>query len=198
MHTFLRSRPVHLHQPRASPLLNFEWLSELPYYFAFQAWGLQRYCSPVYLVDAVARLCRGVLPGPAAGRQPRATRALVSMAGVALGCYSIGPQMHHFGWLCLMHRSCSCWSVFSETGKGLWALPLLFAVWINLHASWVFGFVVMGSVYRLGSGRRPAGTYVAAERWTPAQLRKLLLAYRRVGGCAVGQPLWLQTGVVPL
>lgn len=170
-HTFLRS-DLYTFTSAGVPLLNFEWLSELPYYLAFQSWGLQGilavYLVVLWLVFAAVyylALRKGANPGEA---------ALVSMVGVALGSYSIGPHMHHFGWLCLMLVMVVL-ERFQETGKGLWALPFLFAVWINLHASWVFGFVVIGAyiVSGLVEGR---WNNVVADRWTPAQLRKLLLA----------------------
>ena len=39
-HSFLRT-DLYTFTVAGAPLLNFEWLSELPYYFAFQAWGLR-------------------------------------------------------------------------------------------------------------------------------------------------------------
>jgi len=55
-------------------------------------------------------------------------------------------------------------------------LPPLFALWINLHGSWVFGFVVMGIFIVSGMVEGQWGS-VAAERWTPAQLRRLLVVF---------------------
>lgn len=155
-----------------APLLNFEWLSELPYYFAFRAWNLHGLLAVYLLVlwlifGSVYYLAlrRGASCGDA---------ALVTMTGVALGCYSFGPRMFHFGWLCLavlllvLER-------FQRTGNGLWVLPPLFALWINLHASWVFGFVVIG-IYIVSGLVQGQWNNVLAERWTPVQLRKLLVA----------------------
>ena len=124
-----------------APLLNFEWLSALPYYFAFQSWGLRGLLA-VYLValwlifGAVYYLAvqRGASFGDA---------ALISVGGVALGSYFFGPRLFHFGWLCLVGVLLVL-QRFERTGKGLWVLPPLFALWINLHASWVFGFMVLG------------------------------------------------------
>jgi len=170
-HSFLRA-DSYTFTAAGSPLLNFEWLSELPYYFAFEAWGLHGLLA-VYLVVLwlifggvyYLALRRGANCGDA---------ALVTAAGVALGGYSFGPRMHQFGWLCLtvlllvLER-------FQQTGKGLWVLPPLFALWINLHGSWVFGFVVIG-VYAVSGLVEGPWNNVMAQRWTPAQLRKLLVA----------------------
>jgi len=83
--------------------------------------------------------------------------------------------MLHFGWVCLMVLLLLL-ERFQGTGKGLWVLPPLFGVWINLHGSWVFGFVVMGIYVVSGLAEGQWGS-VAAERWTPAQLRKLLVVF---------------------
>jgi hypothetical protein len=170
-HSFLRA-DSYTFTAAGSPLLNFEWLSELPYYFAFEAWGLPGllavYLAVLWLIFGgvyYLALRRGANCGDA---------ALVTAAAVALGGYSFGPRMHHFGWLCLtilllvLER-------FQQTGKGLWLLPPLFALWINLHGSWVFGFVVIG-IYVVSGLVEGRWGVVTAERWTPAQLKKLLLA----------------------
>jgi hypothetical protein len=170
-HSFLRA-DLYTFTTAGAPLLNFEWLSELTYYLAFRAWGLGGllavYMVLLWLIFGVVyylALRRGANCGDA---------ALVTMAAVALGYCSFGPRMHHFGWLCLavlllvLER-------FQRTGKGLWLLPPLFALWINLHGSWVFGFVVMGTYIVTGLVEGQWNN-VVAERWTPAQLKKLLLA----------------------
>jgi hypothetical protein len=169
-HAFLRA-DLYTFTSAGAPLLNFEWLSELPYYFAFQAWGLHGLLA-VYL--AVLWLIFGAVYYMALRRGANCSdAALVTMAGVALGSYSFGPRMLHFGWLCLavlllvLER-------FQRTGKGLWVLPPLFALWINLHGSWLFGFVVIG-IYIVSGLVEGRWNNVVAERWTPAQLKRLLL-----------------------
>ena len=170
-HSFLRA-DLYTFTAAGTPLVNFEWLSELPYYFAFQAWA-QRGLLAVYLVllwmifAAVYYLAlrRGANCGEA---------ALVTMAGVALGCYSFGPRMLHFGWVCLLALLLVL-DRFQRTGKGIWVLPPLFALWINLHGSWIFGFVILG-IYIASGLVEGRWSNVVAERWTHGQLRKLLIA----------------------
>ena len=171
-HSFLRT-DLYTFTVAGAPLLNFEWLSELPYYFAFQAWGLRgllaMYLVLLWLIFAgvyYLALRRGASFGDA---------ALVTMAGVAVGSYSFGPRMLHFGWLCLIILLLVL-EHFERTGKGLWLLPPLFALWINLHGSWVFGFVVIG-IYIIAGLVEGHWNNVAAQRWTPSQLKKLLLAF---------------------
>jgi hypothetical protein len=99
---------------------------------------------------------------------------LVTMAGVALGSYSFGPRMMHAGWVCLVLLLLVL-DRFEARGKGLWLLPAIFALWINLHGSWPFGFVVLGIF--IGCGMVEGHWHnVVATRWTGKQLRRLLLA----------------------
>jgi hypothetical protein len=171
-HTFLRA-DLYTFTTAGAPLLDHQWLSELAYYLAFRAWGLHGLLA-VYLVvlwlifGAVYYLAlrRGANCGDA---------ALVTMAAIALGSYSFGPRTHQFGWLCLtvlllvLER-------FQRTGKSLWMLPPLFALWINLHGSWVFGFVVM-AIYIVSGLVEGQWNNVVAERWTHAQIRQLLVVF---------------------
>jgi hypothetical protein len=169
-HSFLRA-DLYTFTTAGAPLLDHQWLSELPYYFAFQAWGLRgllgMYLVLLLLIFAAIyylALQRGAGPGDA---------ALATMAGVALGCYSFGPRTLHFGWLCLVVLFLVL-ERFQRTGRGLWVLPPLFALWINLHGSWIFGLVVIGA-YIVSGLVQGQWNNVVAERWTPAQLRKLLI-----------------------
>ena len=169
-HAFLRA-DLYTFTAAGVSLVNYEWLSELPYYLAFRAWGLGGLLAVclvlLWLIFAAIyylALQRGANAGDA---------ALVTMAGVALGCYSFGPRMLHFGWLCLMVLFLVL-ERFQQTGRGLWVLPPLFALWINLHGSWVFGFVVIGA-YIVSGVVEGQWNNVVAERWTPAQIRRLLV-----------------------
>jgi hypothetical protein len=171
-HSFLRA-DLYTFTAAGTPLLNFEWLSELPYYFAFQAWGLRGllaiYLSLLLIIFAAVyylAMRRGANCAEA---------ALVTMAGVAIGWYSFGPRMLHFGWLCLVVLMVVL-EHFESTGKGLWVLPPLFVLWINLHGSWPVGFVVLGAciVSGLMEGR---WNNVVATRWTRCELRSLLVIF---------------------
>ncbi len=168
-HTFLRA-DLYTFTSAGTPLVNFEWLSELPYYFAFRSLG-QSGVLAVYLV--VLWLIFGGVFYLALRRGANCADAgIVTMVAVVLGSYSFGPRMLHFGWLCLTAQLLLL-ERFQRTGKGLWVLPPLFALWINFHGSWVFGLVVMGIYISSGLVEGQWNTIVA-ERWTPVELRKLL------------------------
>ena len=170
-HSFLRA-DLYTFTTAGAPLLNHEWLAELPYYAGFKAFGLQGLLA----VNAIV-LCliygamyylacrRGADPGDA---------AIVTITAVILGLYSSGPRMHNFGYMC-MALLLIILERFQQTGKGLWLLPPLFAVWVNLHGSWLLGFVLMGIYLVSGLVKEDQGR-VFAEPWDRAKSGKLLLA----------------------
>ena len=169
-HTFLRA-DTYTFTSAGAALLNHEWLAELPYYIGFREFGLRGLAAVNVMVLCLVfggmyyLACRrGADCGDA---------ALVAVAAVILGMYTAGPRMHNFGYLCLTVLLIAL-ERFQETGKGLWLLPPLFAVWINLHGSWVFGIVVIG-IYLVSGLVKHGHGRVEAEPWKPGQLRTFLL-----------------------
>ena len=155
-----------------SPWLDYEWLSESAFFLGFKAMGLQ----------GVLAACFGVLVLIYIGVYYRSCRAgadckdatLTTLLAIFLGVVSIGPRTLLFGWLCMVGLLLVL-DRFQRTGKGLWLLPPLFALWINLHGSWVFGMVVLVLAIASGLVEGEWGL-VVARRWTPGELKKLLLA----------------------
>ena len=156
-----------------SPWMNFEWLSEIPYFLAFNAKGLQGLVGVYFVVLALIfvgvyyRACR-------AGADCK-NATLVTLLSIFLGVVSLGPRTLLFGWLCMVALLLVL-DRFKRTGKGLWLLPPLFAIWINLHDSWVFGLVVLALMIASGLVEGEWGL-VVARRWAPAELKKLVLAF---------------------
>jgi hypothetical protein len=153
-----------------SPWMNFEWLSEVPFFLAFKAMGLQGlllvYFALLVLIyiGVYHRSCR-------AGADCK-DATLATLLAIFLGVVSIGPRTLLFGWLCMVGLLLVL-DRFQRTGKGLWLLPPLFALWINLHGSWVFGVVVLVMIIASGLVEGEWGL-VVARRWTPGELKRLL------------------------
>ncbi len=155
-----------------SPWMNFEWLSEVPFFLAFKAMGLQGILAVYFAVLVLIyvgvyyRACR-------AGADCK-DAAVATLGGICLGGVSMAPRMLLFGWLCMVGLLLVL-DRFRRTGNGLWLLPPLFALWINLHGSWVFGVIVLALTIASGLVQGEWGL-VVARRWSSGELKKLLLA----------------------
>lgn len=169
-HVFLRS-DTYSFTAVGSPWINFEWLSELPYYLGFRAGGLQGLMM-VYFIVLVLIYVGVYYRSWRAGADCK-DAAIATLAAICLGGVSIAPRMLLFGWLCLMGLLLVI-DHFKRTGRGLWLLPPLFMLWINLHGSWVFGFVILGAIIAAGLVEGEWGL-VVARRWSNSELKKLLV-----------------------
>ncbi len=155
-----------------SPWMNFEWLSEVPLYLGFKGMGLQGLLLVYFVVLVLIfsgvyyRCCR-------AGADCK-DAAIATLAAICLGGVSIAPRTLLFGWLCMIGLLLVL-DRFRRRRGGLWLLPVLFALWINLHGSWVFGMAVLALEVASGLLEGEWGQ-VVARRWSSAQLRQLLLA----------------------
>ncbi len=155
-----------------APSLDFEWLSEVPFFVAFKAMGLQGVLAVYFTVLVLIyigvyyRSCR-------AGADCKST-TIATLFAILCGIVSFGPRMLLFGWLCMVGLLIVL-DHFRQTCEGLWLLPPLFALWINCHGSWLFGIVVVAITIVCGLFDGDWGL-VRARRWSPLELKKLLLA----------------------
>ena len=155
-----------------SPWLDHEWLSEVPYFLAFKTLGL-----PGLVVVSFALLTliyTGVYYRCCTAGADCKDATIATLLAIFLGAVSIGPRVLLFGWLCMVGLLLVL-DRFQRTGAGLWVLPPLFALWVNLHASWVFGFVVLGLTAAAGLVQGTWGL-VEARRWSSKEQRTLFLA----------------------
>ena len=155
-----------------SPWMNFEWLSEIPFFLGFKAMGLRGLLVVYFAVLVLIYV--GVYYRSCQTGADCKDGAIATLGAICLGTVSIGPRTLLFGWLCMVGLLLVL-DRFRRTGKGLWLLPPLFALWINLHGSWVFGVIVLALTIASGLVEGEWGL-VVAQRWSSVELRKLLLA----------------------
>lgn len=122
-----------------SAWMNHEWLAELPLYAGFIAGGARG----LYVVTlaAIELIFLGVFW--LAFRRSRAIGlpALVTVLGILLSTVSFAPRTLLFGWLLLVAELLLL-DAARRTPRLLWAMPALFAVWVNTHGSWMIGLVL--------------------------------------------------------
>jgi len=153
------------------PWINFEWLGELPYYFANRWLGDRGLYLVTILTTAAIVLGIYCLGRLRSGRWGSAFWATV--IGVFLTTVSILPRPLLFGWLFLVIEVAVLWSLQKGRDYTVW-LPLLFLLWINVHGSWFIGFVLLAIFVACGFVNGEWGN-LYATRWTPQQARKLLM-----------------------
>lgn len=175
------------------PFMNHEWTSDVGFLLAYRAMGLRGimvlYALAMVLifVGVYYRSCR-------AGADCK-DAAIATLGGICLAAVSLAPRPELFGWVCLTALLLIL-DHFRRTGKGLWYLPALFLVWINLHGSWIYGMVVLVATIAGGLIDGEWGL-VVANRWTPSERKKLLLVLCVSIGALFANPAGYKLVVFP-
>src|SRR5579863_2894601 len=154
------------------PWINHEWLSEVPYYLAYRWFGLAGLKSCAFFVlDAIFLLLLYL-----SYQESRNFKAsfVACCYSTFLATVSFGPRTILFGYvymvvlLIILQR-------FRQRGQApLWVIPILFCLWANTHGSWSLGLILFFLIATSGLAGGSWGR-VDSVRWTPAQLRKLIL-----------------------
>jgi hypothetical protein len=168
-HHFIR-QDLYSFTVHGQPWINPEWLAELPYYFGYRALGelgifLVMLLAIELVIAGVFLLCYRRSGDPKAA-------FLATWIAVLFAAINIGPRTILFGWLCFLAEMLLLES-FRRNRDRLWLLPLLFALWINLHGSWLIGLAFFFVFIASGLIQGSWGS-IEAVRWTPLQLRKLI------------------------
>ena len=171
----------HHHLPRfdafsyttmGHPWMDHEWLAEVPYYLAWHAFGpVGVYVTFIVILEAIL-LGVFYLASKSSGNVKGAW--LASCFCVLLAAVSFGPRTLLFGYLYLLVILLVL-QQFRAKGKApLWMIPIAFCLWINSHGSWLIGMTVFGIIIASGLVEGNWGR-VEAVRWSPRQLRQLLV-----------------------
>jgi hypothetical protein len=195
---------THHHVPRIDtysftvgglPWMNPEVLAEVPYYLAWRAFGLVgiKAFSLVLLEAIFLGLCY------LCWQESRNVKASVVACyfAVFLGTVNFGPRTVLVGY-CYLVLLLIVLQRFRLRGHApLWLLPPLFCVWINSHGSWSLGLIVFGLT--LASGLvQGCWRGVEATRWSPSQLRKLLITLAASAVALFANPYGYRLVLYPL
>src|SRR5438270_4781882 len=153
------------------PWVNTEWLSEVPFYLAFQAFGLAGLKSLSFFVLDIIFLLLLYL----CYQESRNFKASVVSCYFAtlLATVSFGPRTILFGYIYLLVMLIIV-QRFRERGVApLWIIPPLFLLWANTHGSWSLGLILF---FLVGISGLVEGCWgrVESRRWTKQQLQKLI------------------------
>jgi hypothetical protein len=154
------------------PWMNHEWLAEIPYYLAWRADGAQGLYALFLSLLVLIQL--GIFHWASRESGNMKGAFLVSCLSVFLTIVSFGPRTILFGYIFIILLLLIL-SRYRSTGRApLWVLPPMFCLWINTHGSWLLGLILFANYIVTGLVGGSWGR-IDAVRWTPQQLRRLLV-----------------------
>lgn len=169
-HHFIR-QDVYSFNTYGQPWINPEWLSEIPYYLGFHLLG-ERGLFLVMLA-MVELFVAGMLLRCFRRSRDLSSAFLATWIAVLLAAINIGPRTILFGWLCFLGELLLL-EAFSRGRNSIWLLPPLFALWINLHGSWLIGYTFFVFFFLSGLMGGSWGS-IDAVRWTQQQRWRLIV-----------------------
>lgn len=170
-HHFLR-QDVYSFTVAGHPWVNTEWLSEIPYYLAYRAFGLQGLKTLAFTVLCTIALLLLYFCYRESGNFKASAFACYFVT--LLATVSFGPRTILFGYLCLVLLLIILQRFRQHGDAPLWSIPLLFCLWASTHGSWSLGLIVFFLFVASGFVNISWGR-LECSRWTPVQLKKLIL-----------------------
>ncbi len=151
--------------------INPEWLSELPYWFSYQALHLRG----IYLVCWLGLSANLIFMYWRGYRRSGHAGAAWWAAGLGFVLISInsGPRTIAIAYLALSAEMALLEAADRGNRRALWLLPPLFCVWINLHGSWLIGLALFVLYIACGAFGFKKGI-IEQEPFTPAERNRLL------------------------
>ncbi|MHB1674176.1 MAG: hypothetical protein ACYCSP_07985 [Acidobacteriaceae bacterium] len=167
-HAFLR-QDIYSFTTSGKPWIDHEWLSEIPFYLAWRAFGPRG----IFLVTvaAIETILLGILWLAYIESKSIKAAFLVTFVAIFLAGVSFGPRTLLFGWIFLV-LELGLLAGFRRGRDALWALPAVFLLWVNARGSWIIGLVLLGLFVASGAVEGTWGS-IEATRWTCPQARKL-------------------------
>ena len=154
------------------PWISHEWLSEIPYYVAFHWFGLVGIKSlAFFLLGTIFLLLLHLCYRESGNFKSSVT---VCYYATFLATVSFGPRTILFGYIYMLILLSVLLRFRRQGDAPLWILPPLFCLWVNTHGSWCIGLILLFLIAVSGLIGGSWGR-VDSTRWTPAQLRKLVV-----------------------
>jgi hypothetical protein len=148
-----------------------EWLAEIPYYLGFHLGGERGLF--LVMLGAFECIVLGVLLLAFLRSRDFKAAYVATWITVLLAAINFGPRTVLFGWMCFIAEMLIL-HAFQKNRSYIWLLVPLFALWINLHGSWMIGLVFFVLYAASGLVEGSWGS-ISAQKWTPSQMRQLAL-----------------------
>lgn len=156
---------------KGSPWIDHEWLAEIPFYFAFKAFGLRGLYTLSFILATVIIWLIFYRSYKKTGDIKNSF--VVSVYCVLLTVVSFGPRMLLFGWLYMLIMLLALDRFQQGATLAAWIVPPLFLLWINSHGSWMIGLVIFVLIAGSGLVEFQSGL-VESRRWSREQLKTLI------------------------
>jgi hypothetical protein len=167
-----------------------EWLSQLTIYLAYRAGGYSGLMAWLCLLSAVLFIAGYVLCSIVSGNPKVALIGALVIWLFATSGLAIRPQM--IGYLLLVVELLVLHLGMARDARWFWALPPLFALWVNCHGSFFIGIVIAGIAYGLSFVGFQAGSLISVK-WTTRQRRYLAWSMVVAGIALFANPVgWRQ------
>lgn len=178
-----------------NPWIAYEWLGEVLIAKAWQWGGLQGLMALLLTLATVILL----LLYYQAYLRCRNSKAAFIACAVVLPLVSLSmtvrPQL--LGYIFLIATLLILERFRQSNEKPLWALPLIFLLWVNSHGTFVLGFLALGVYWASGLKAFQFGG-IYAEQWTPRQRRRLELTFLLCLLTSLVTPYGAQLAAYPL
>jgi hypothetical protein len=155
---------------RHHPWIPHEWLSQLTIYAAYRAGGYSGLMAWLCIFSAALLVAGYLLCSIYSGNSKVAfVGALVIWLFATVG-FAVRPQM--IGYVLLIVELLLLHLGRARNPRWFWALPPLFAFWVNCHASFFIGMVIAVITCTLSFIGFQAGS-LTSVKWDPARRRYL-------------------------
>ncbi|GAC1445511.1 MAG: hypothetical protein NVSMB52_06830 [Chloroflexota bacterium] len=174
--------------------VNPEWMAELPYYLGFRVWG-----EPglfYVMLGAFECIILGIFLLCYLRSGDFLASYVAAWIGVFLAVVNFGPRTILFGWICFVAELLIL-QCFRRDSRLAWLLVPLFALWINLHGSWMIGFIFF-LVYATSGAVRGSWGSIDAEGWRSSELHQLLRVGLASAAALFANPYGWRLVVYPL
>lgn len=155
-HHFVRMEPYSF-TVAGQPWINPEWLSELPYWLGYRAFGL----NGVYLVTLIVLSANIIFVYWRSRLRAQHPGIALWMGAFAFLFMTVNASARTIllAYLALSAEMAILEAVERGRKYLLWLLPPLFCVWINLHGSWIIGVALFVLYIVCGLIRVRAGVF---------------------------------------
>jgi hypothetical protein len=152
------------------PWLPYEWLGDVMMALFYRAGGLQGMTAGVIFLGSLLFVLLYYYAFLRCGNSKAAFLACAAMLPLTVVFFTLRPQL--FGYL-FFGVTLIILELFRQgRQKLIWALPLVFLLWVNTHGSFTFGILAVGLYLVCGLMSFRVGD-LESQRWSPAERLKL-------------------------